>query len=123
VSARLKRLSGRFHCGLGRFRDDPFHLSGADFILSDAAWLSGTGFHDWRRSTLELAGAASSDKDVSVIAVEAFDQLHKLFSQRTPNTFLDHERGEKNPEWVAPDRAYFGGNIVRLLFGAPGLVR
>ena len=72
---------------------------------------------------MQLAGAASSDKNVSIVAVEAFDQLHNLFSQRTPSIVLDPERGEKNPEWVEHGPAYSGGNIVRLLFGAPDLVR
>src|ERR1700758_3576394 len=122
-STGLEHLAGGLDARFGGFRNDPLYFSCANFILSDAAGLTGTGFDDRRRTTLELAGAASSDKDVTVIAVEAFDQLHTVFSQdRTPSIVLLRGRGEKNPESVARDLAYCGGNIVRLLSEAPGLV-
>src|SRR5580658_9567367 len=54
----------------------PFHLAGSDFILRDTAGFAGTGIDHGRRAGLKLACAASCDQNVTVVAVEAFDQLH-----------------------------------------------
>src|SRR5215469_12052449 len=106
-SAGLQHFASGLDRRLGGFWNDPLYFSSADFILSDTAGLAGTGFDNRRRTTLELACAASSDEDVTVIAVEAFDQLHTVFSQdRTPSIVLLPERGEKNRGWVARGLAY-----------------
>src|SRR5205807_1789652 len=65
---------------LGQFRDNPLHLAGLDFILGDAARLTGVRVdHGWG-SALELASAARRHQNVPVIAVETVHQLHGFLS-------------------------------------------
>src|ERR1700689_5258476 len=73
----IQNLSGL----LGRaasFRNLPLHLARADFILRDAARLAGVGLHHRWGSGLQLAGAPRGDQNITIVAVEAFDQFHGL---------------------------------------------
>src|SRR5271170_8134488 len=65
-------LDGR----LGQLRDDPLHLASLDFVLRDAAGFAGVSFDDRRRTALQLPCAASGYQNVSIVAVEPFNQLH-----------------------------------------------
>src|SRR5215475_9949461 len=77
----VQRFAGYFRCGLGGVHDRPLHLPSTDFVLGDPAGFARTGFNYRRRSTLELAGAAGGDQDITVVAVEAFNQLHRILPQ------------------------------------------
>jgi hypothetical protein len=57
----IQRFANHLRNGLRGIHDHPLHLSSTDLILGDAAGFAGTGFHDRRRSTLELASAAGGD--------------------------------------------------------------
>ena len=69
---RLFRLLGS---GAG-LRNFPLHLSGANFILRDAAGLAGICVDHRRGALLHLPRPPCCHQDVSVVAVKAFDQLH-----------------------------------------------
>src|SRR6476646_6842550 len=71
----IETFSGLFGgaAGLGHL---PFHLARADFILRNAAWLAGTGIDHRGRTGLQLPRTPCCHKDVPVVAVKAFDQLH-----------------------------------------------
>jgi hypothetical protein len=64
--------------GAAGFGDFPFDLAGADFILRNAAGLAGVSLNHRGRSGLQLAGAPGGDQNVAIVAVEAFDQFHRL---------------------------------------------
>src|SRR5271163_3800704 len=72
----LRGLLGR----AASFRDLPFHFARADFILGNAAGLTGIGLHYRRRSGLQLAGSPGRDQNVAIVAVETFDQFHGILS-------------------------------------------
>src|SRR5215831_14363811 len=89
----LYRKSGRFFAQglidlLSRLRsglvigDDPLDLAGADLILRDAAGFAGTGFNHGRGAVLKLPGTPGCDQDITIVAVEPFDQLHVLPQRR-----------------------------------------
>src|SRR5580692_1683424 len=77
LSQRLvEHFADDFDRRLGHFRDHPFHFAGLDFILRNSAGFAGVSFDDRRRTALQLSCAASGYQDVSIVAVEPFNQLH-----------------------------------------------
>src|SRR5258708_11064697 len=85
TAARLsvvpESLIQNFGSLLGRaagFRNLPFHLTGANFILRNAAGFARAGVNHRRGAGLKLPGATRGDENVAIVAVEAFDQFHGL---------------------------------------------
>jgi hypothetical protein len=76
VTESLIQNFGGLFGGAAYFGNLPFHFAGADFVLRDTAGFAGIGLNHRRSSGLELAGAPRGDQNVSIIAIEAFDQLH-----------------------------------------------
>src|SRR6476659_719551 len=59
---------------------DELYLAGIDFLLCDLAGLAGASRHQCRGAAGNLARAARSHQDVTVIAVKSVFQLHTLLS-------------------------------------------
>jgi hypothetical protein len=73
VAESLIQNFGGLLSGAARFRDFPFHLAGADFILRDAAGFAGICLYHGRSARLQLPGAPGGDQNVAIVAVEAIN--------------------------------------------------
>jgi hypothetical protein len=89
VSENLIERFGSLFGGAAGLRNFPFHLTRADFILRDATGLAGIGLYHRRRSRLQLACTAGGDQDITIVAVEAFDQFHEILSLATGTQDFD----------------------------------
>jgi hypothetical protein len=88
VAESLIQNFGGLLSGAARFRDFPFHLASADFILRDAAGFAGICLYHRRSARLQLSGAPGGDQNVAIVAVEAFNQFHGLFPPVTGTQIL-----------------------------------
>src|SRR5215831_85825 len=68
-------LTGLLSCR-ARLGDFPHYLAGSYLVLGDAAGLAGIGVDYRWCAGLQLPCTAGCHQNVSVIAVETFDQLH-----------------------------------------------
>jgi hypothetical protein len=76
VSESLVENIGGLFSRAARFGNLPFHFARANLVLRDAAGFAGISLNHGRGSGLQLAGAPGGDQNISVVAVEAFDQFH-----------------------------------------------
>src|ERR1700724_2316003 len=89
VTESLIHNFGGLLSGAARFRDFPFHLAGADFILRDAAGFAGICLYHRRSARMQLPGALGGDQNVAIVAVKAFNQFHGLFPPCDRDANLD----------------------------------
>src|SRR6476659_944977 len=63
--ALIEKFAGDFRGGFFRLRDNPMHVSVADFLHSHSARLAGIGFHQGPGSALQLACPTRRHQDVA----------------------------------------------------------